>query len=87
MGIGRRLSRLEGGRGSGRCTCGIFSILVNGEFVRASRHGVPLSEEEWRAYDAANTGGVCQLCGLERPPKIKIGGPDHAPRGPRRRAP
>ncbi len=80
MGIKDRLARLEGGRGDRRCSCG-FSIYVSGKFARARLHGVPVTEEEWRAY-AANTNpdGTCHLCGLRLSPKIKIGGPEHAPR-------
>jgi hypothetical protein len=77
MAIKDRLVRLEGGRGDGRCACGVFAVIVNGEFVRASQHDRPISEEEWRVYDDAKTDGTCGLCGGELPPKIVIGGPKH----------
>ena len=80
MGLEQRIKRLEGA-GRGSCTCGI-SIGVNGEFVRARIHGELVSEAEWLDYLAKhNPDGTCHLCGRRRPPKIKMGGPEHAARG------
>jgi hypothetical protein len=81
MGLKRRLTRLEGGRGRGRCSCGVVAIYVAGQFHRASQRGVPITEEALRSYAAANVDGICHVCGGEISPPITVGGPAHAARG------
>ena len=44
----------------------VFDV-INGEFDSASRHGEPMSKEEYLAHQAQDSpGGECPVCG-ERP--------------------
>ncbi len=78
MGLKDRLARIESKGGGRRCTCGFFGVSVNGEFHRASRHGVPILEEAYRDYVADKVDGVCGRCGGTTPAPIVVGG--NAPR-------
>jgi len=84
--IEERIGRLErmGGGDCPRCS-GVFAIIVNGKFCRATRHGEPMSEEEYRQYvSEKGPGGECPGCG-RIPGKLKVGGPGHATGYRRRR--
>ncbi len=79
MGLDNRIDRLERGAGGGDCPrcSGIFAVVVNGRFCRATRHGEPMSEEEYRRYvSGKGPGGECPVCGRTAG-TIKMGGPDH----------
>ncbi len=72
MNLHRRISRLEAGaRGEcPRCSgvIGVFSGAT-GELHRASRHGEPMSAEEWG--EATEQDGRCPLCGRS-PVRINV---------------
>ncbi len=86
MRLEERIGRLERTGGGGCPVCsGVFAIIVNGKFCRATRHGEPMSEEEYQRYkEEKGPGGECPVCGCV-PGKIKIGGPDHTSGYRRRR--
>ncbi len=69
----RRLEALEDAGSGGECPrcSGIVATFINGELHDASRHGKPMSEEEYRAHQAEeDPDGKCPVCG-GRPTTIK----------------
>ncbi len=61
VGLRGRIERLERARGGEcpRCS-GVIGVFMGGELVRASRHGEPMSADEWaEAFEH----GRCPLCG------------------------
>ncbi len=72
-----RIRRLEDAGGGGECPrcSGVFAVTMNGEFSSAAKHGEPMSEEEYEAFEAEEAEeGRCQDCG-EKPHDIKVGWP------------
>lgn len=64
MGLEGRIGRLERETGGDcpRCS-GVFAVVVNDRLDRATRHGEPMSEEEWRGFEAEEEDGRCPACG------------------------
>lgn len=79
-GLRGRIGRLEasGGGDCPRCS-GVFAVTVNGRFSSASKHGEPMPEEGWRAFEAEEEDGRCPEC-ERRPTNVTIGSP--APASP-----
>ncbi len=80
MRLDNRIDRLEREVGGGECPrcSGIFAVTVNGEFSSASKDGVPMSQEEWCAFEAEeDEEGRCPVCG-EKPQDITVGWPEQA---------
>ncbi len=75
-GIETRIKRLEDAGGGGECPrcSGIFAVTMNSEFSSAGKHGVPMSEEEYEAFEAEEEDGRCPVCG-EKPENITVGWP------------
>ena len=80
MSIERRLKLLEqaGGGECSRCS-GVFVVIVSGQFCRATRHGEPMSEEEYQQYEREKgPDGECPDCD-QIAGTIKVGGPARSP--------
>jgi rRNA maturation protein Nop10 len=75
-GLETRVKKLEDVGGGGECPrcSGVVAVTMNGEFSSASKHGVPMSEEEWCAFEAEEEEGRCPVCG-EKPQDITVGWP------------
>ncbi len=72
-----RIRKLEDAGGDGECPrcSGVFAVTMNGEFSSAGKHGVPMSEEEYKAFEAEEDGkGRCPVCG-QKPENITVGWP------------
>ncbi len=71
-----RVERLEaigdGGDECPRCS-GMVGVFFGGKFSSASKHGKPMTEEEWREIEAEeDEDGRCPVCG-ERGEEIVVG--------------
>ena len=79
MNLRGRLARLED-RTGGRKECprcsGAVVVSVNGDLHHASKNGEPMSEEEYRSFEAEEVDGRCSVFGEE---SIEITAP--APHG------
>ncbi len=75
-----RVGRLEDADGGGECPrcSGVVGILLNGEFSSASKHGQPMSEEEWCQFETEEEDGRCPVCGV-KPESITVGWPEGLP--------
>ncbi len=74
--LATRIRRLEEAGGGGECPrcSGVFAVTMNGEFSSASKHGVPMSREDYEALEAEEEDGRCPACG-EKPHDIRVGWP------------
>ncbi len=74
----RRLEADAGGDGGAcpRCS-GVVGVFMNGAFSGAHKNGVPMSEEEWDAFEDEEEEGRCPVCG-EKPENITVGWPEQA---------
>ncbi len=75
-----RIRRLEADAGGGgecpRCA-GMVAIFMNGEFSSAHKNGLPVTEEEWDAFEDEEEDGRCPVCG-QKPESITVGWPEQA---------
>ncbi len=76
-----RIRLLEADAGGGgecpRCS-GMVAVTLGGKFSSASKNGVPMSEEEYEAFEAEEDGeGRCPVCG-QKPESVIIGWPEQA---------
>ncbi len=76
-GLETRVRKLEDSGGDGECPrcSGVVGIFVCGAFSSAHKNGLPMSEEEWDAFEAEEEDGRrCPVCG-EKPESITVGWP------------
>ncbi len=76
-GLVRRVLHLEDAGGDGECPrcSGVVAVTMNDEFWSASKDGVPMSREEYEAFeDEEDEEGRCPMCG-EKPHDIRVGWP------------
>ncbi len=73
----RRIRYLEDTGGGGECPrcSGVVGIFMNGGFSSAHKNGVPMTEEEWVAFEAEEENGRCPACG-RKPESITVGWPE-----------